>query len=564
MNPSLGKILKYIRLEASRGYDDRAVLGGLERTLGPWQDEAQTEGVPPQAVQAVTRTFQAYASNDPPGRREALESLCQWLAANNVIPMQEPLPAPPSPPAPRPVDHEEPPSEAAAPSASDDRTKPTASGQTSEAEEPARDEPDGAPPPPAETRRSAEKARPAGPSLDEQAFRAPLTTISGIGPKSAKTLRKLGLETLGDLLYYFPRRYDDYSALKTINRVWYGEEVTVIGTVDEVQLRPVRGGRMTIVEAVVSDGTGAMRVSWFNQPWVAKSLPEGTAVVLSGKVDQYLGRLVMNSPEWETLERQQLHTNRIVPVYPLTAGISGKWLRRVMHSVVTRLATRVQDPLPASTRDRASLMALAPALQNIHFPEDAAHLQDARQRLAFDELFYLILGVLQQKREWESLQTDPLPIGDDGSERFRQALPFELTPAQVRALQDVRADLETRRPMNRLLQGDVGSGKTVVAAYAIAIACQHHRQAAIMAPTSILAEQHYQTLLKILPAAGVPASSIRLLVGATPEAEKKEIRMGLADGSLLVAVGTHALLEDPIEFAAAWAGCHRRAASFWR
>jgi ATP-dependent DNA helicase RecG len=384
--------------------------------------------------------------------------------------------------------------------------------------------------------------------LEEAVFRAPLTTLPGIGPKSAQTLGKLGLHTLGDLLFYYPRRYDDYSALKTINRLWFGEEVTIIATVDDIRLRPIRGGRMKLVEAVVSDGTGALRVNWFNQPWILQSLQPGKAVVLSGRVDQYLGKLVLNSPEWEPLERQQLHTNRIVPVYPLTAGVSGKWLRRVMHSVVSRLAPRLIDPLSLELRQPASLLELGQAVLQIHFPDDQVRLQQAQQRLAFDELFYLILGVLRQKREWQALQATPLPVDDEWMQVFFASLPFAVTAAQRAAMQDVRADLASGRPMNRLLQGDVGSGKTVVAALAIAIACRNGHQAAMMAPTSILAEQHHRTLLALLPALGVPAESIRLLIGATPESEKRNIRQGLAEGSVQVAVGTHALLEDPVQF----------------
>ncbi|MEJ2608364.1 MAG: hypothetical protein P8Z41_17095, partial [Anaerolineales bacterium] len=195
----------------------------------------------------------------------------------------------------------------------------------------------------AETKTVEAEAKPkddrkAGPQGPPAALNAPLTSIAGIGPKSAKTLNKLNLSTLGDLLWHLPRRYDDYSKLKTINQLFYGDEVTVIGTVEDVNTRTGRSGKLKLVEAVISDGTGSLRVTWFNQPWIADRLKPDRPIVLSGKNDQYLGHLTMNSPEWELLERKQLHTNRIVPIYPLTAGVSSKWLRRVIHSVVTRLA----------------------------------------------------------------------------------------------------------------------------------------------------------------------------------------------------------------------------------
>jgi ATP-dependent DNA helicase RecG len=394
-------------------------------------------------------------------------------------------------------------------------------------------------------------ARPAAPRQLEPppALEAPLTTLSGIGPKSARTLGKLGLETLGDLLWYLPRRYDDYSQLKTINRLWYGEDVTIMATVESANLRPIRGGRMKLVEVVVGDGTGSLRITWFNQPWILDKLRPGKAVVLSGRVDQYLGRLTLSNPEWEPLERQQLHTNRIVPVYALTAGVTAKWLRRVISSVVSRLAARVPDPLPESIIRSAGLIPLGEALGQIHFPDNWDRLHAAQHRLAFDEMFILQLTVLGQKRNWTRLEAHPLAVEQGWYDHFLASLPYQLTGAQHLALDAIRQDMANGHPMNRLLQGDVGSGKTVVAAGAIGIAISNGCQAALMAPTSILAEQHFSTLRDLLTsAAGVPPPAIRLLIGATPESEKQDIRTGLQQGGIQVVVGTHALLQDPIEF----------------
>ncbi len=530
MNPALEKLSKYLRLEAQRGFDNRAVLGGLARILDSWKEEARDSGLAPTVIEAVTTRLRDYQRLSTSSRRVVLEGL--WNRLQSEFPDLAEAPSPFGAGAQPPVDEPEPSKLPAAPAHEQPEQiiedVPTVSPQVApkEAEEDAPPKPE----PPA--------------ALD-----APLTTIQGIGPKSAKTLAKLGLETLGDLLWHLPRRYDDYSQLKTINRLWYGEEVTIIGTVEEINLRTVRSGRMKLVEATVSDGTGSLRITWFNQAWIANRLKVGRPVVLSGKIDQYLGRLVMNNPEWEPLNRQQLHTNRIVPVYPLTAGITAKWIRRVMSSVVGRLAARIPDPLPTPVRESAELIDLPTALQQVHFPDDQEALEAARTRLAFDEMFLLQLGVLGQKANWEDIRARPLAVEDSWMGRFLEALPFTLTSAQQRALEDLRADLAAERPMNRLLEGDVGSGKTVLAAAGIGIAAENGAQSAFMAPTSILAEQHYQTLLALLPAAaGIEPQSIRLLIGATSEPEKQAIRDGLQRGDIKVVIGTHALLEDPVQF----------------
>jgi ATP-dependent DNA helicase RecG len=386
-------------------------------------------------------------------------------------------------------------------------------------------------------------------STEPASLDTPLTSVPGIGPKSGKTLQKLGLETLEDLFWHLPRRYDDYSQLKTINRLWYGEEVTIIGTVEQISVRIVRGGKLQLVEARIGDGTGSIGVTWFNQAWIAKRLTPGEVVVLSGRIDQYLGKLTMNGPEWEPLEAEQVHTNRIVPVYPLTAGITAKWLRRVINAVVTQLASRVPDPVPAIILGETNLQPLGIALRQVHFPDSWEQLKRAQQRLAFDELLCLQLGVLRQKQGWAKLETEPLEVGPEWLPRFLSNLPFQLTAAQDKALQQVIHDLAQPHPMNRLLQGDVGSGKTVIAAAAIGIAGSHSAQSALMTPTSILAEQHYATLRELLPAAaGIPADRIRLLLGSTPGPDKARIRKELESGEVLLLIGTHALLEDPVGF----------------
>ncbi len=363
-----------------------------------------------------------------------------------------------------------------------------------------------------------------------------------MGARHAETLTKLGMQTLGDMLYYFPRRYDDYSQLKPIKDLFYSEQVTVIGTIQSVHSRPIRGGKASIIEVVISDGTGGLRLSFFNQPWLANRFKQGDAISVSGKVDQYLGRLVMNSPDWEPIEVESLHTNRIVPVYSLTERITQKWLRNLMNQVVTYWAPAVVDAMPESVRNSAHLMPLGEALLQVHFPTTQEKLQAARERLAFDEIFYLQMGVLRQKRDWKSVEARRFSISDEWLGARLTSLPFTLTSAQQRAITDIRADLDSGKPMNRLLQGDVGSGKTVVAAIAAAIITNNGSQAAIMSPTSLLANQHYHNFINLLKDVLKP-EEIRLLVGDTPEAEKEEIRNGLANNTIKIVVGTHALIE---------------------
>ena len=245
------------------------------------------------------------------------------------------------------------------------------------------------------------------------------------------------------MLYFFPRRYEDYSQLKPIKSLWYGEQVTVIGTVQSVHTRPIRGGSSTIVEVVIGDGTGNLRLSWFNMPWLANRLKEGNQISVSGTVEQYLGRLVMNQPDWEALDIEHLHTNRIVPIYPLTARIAQKWLRGLMNQVVTWWAPAVVDSLPEEVRRSAALMPLGDALLQAHFPDSQAKLKAARERLAFDEIFFLQMGVLRQKRDWKQAEARRFTVSDEWMEGRMHAIPFSLTSAQQRALSDIRSDLDT-------------------------------------------------------------------------------------------------------------------------
>ncbi len=391
--------------------------------------------------------------------------------------------------------------------------------------------------------------RAAAPLNANAGLEAPLTVLHGIGPETAKDYARLGIQTLRDLLLYFPRRYDDYSRMKTINRLVLGEECTVIGTVWEAHLRPMRNRMGKMLKVILSDPTGMLEVTFFNQEFLARTLTPGRQIVISGRINQYLGKLTIQPDEWEDLDRDLLSTARIVPVYRSTAGIKQRALRKLTAQVAQYWAPKQPDPLPSALVERAGLLKYGDALAQIHFPDNPERLAAAQHRLAFDELLLVQLGVMRQRRQWQSHAGSPLPATDEWLEGFLAGLPYPLTGAQRRAVNEVRADMNRDVPMNRLLQGDVGAGKTAVAAVAMALTTQAGSQAAIMAPTSILAEQHYRTLSALLgPALGDPGA-LRLLQGSSTAFEKAEIYAGLRSGAIRVVVGTHALIEGPVEFA---------------
>ena len=509
---------RVLRLEAQQGHKNTAVVGGIRQFATFWVGRAREEAVDEldeALVEQVAAALQDYGRL--PGveaRSRLLEDLQDQLHRRKErvahLPRTRPEAtpgsgAPPkrSQPAPAPI--------AEAPQVTD---LPAAS-------------------------KTLEEAQP-----DPQGLRGPVTELPGVGPASARRLATLGAETIWDLLYVFPRRYDDYSVLKPINRLQVGEQVTIIGTIWETRARRARSNQ-PIVQSIISDGTGKIQATWFNQPWLANQLAAGTQIVLSGVVDQYLGRKVFSSPEWEPLSEDLLRTGRIVPVYPLTKGLTANKMRQIMKHVVDEWAARVPDPLPETVRENQSLPTLPEALFNVHFPEGQEGLHAARRRLAFDELFLLQLGMLGQRRDWQAQPALPLRDGQEQLAHFVAALPFRLTSAQERVIGEIRADLERDLPMNRLLQGDVGAGKTVIAAAAMLIATASGAQAALMAPTEILAEQHFQSLRGMLQRLGLQVS---LLTGSTPGAEREALYGGLADGSIDIVVGTHALIQDIVKF----------------
>jgi ATP-dependent DNA helicase RecG len=445
----LGKVL---REEQDRGCDDGAVAGGIERFLTGWR--LQANGALQYApVQQTLELLAGYAVFDEPTRRArigiALEQLRELFregarGQGSGVRDQTPAPRPPTP-SPRPP-------------------------------------------------------KPAAPiTLDTT-----LDQISGVGKVTAQSFRRLGVRTVRDLLYHFPHRYDDYTSQKKIADLQIGAVETVVATVSDLRTFSMRSGGQAL-EVLVGDESGSLKVVFFRQPWLAKQLQIGAKIVLSGKVDSYQGLRQMSSPDWEPYSDDELiHTGRLVPVHPLTKGLYERSARTLIKRVVDHAAPLLEDHLPAVVRQRAGLMPLAEAIVHMHFPADQEQLARARLRLGFDEFLCIQLGVLQRKVLWQGERGYAMVFDEQVHEEFLEKLPFDLTKAQVNALEEIFANMGRPVPMARLLQGDVGSGKTAVAAAAALQAIANGFQAAIMAPTEILAEQHYKGLKALLGKVRVP------------------------------------------------------------
>ena len=367
--------------------------------------------------------------------------------------------------------------------------------------------------------------------------------IKGIGEARAKALSKLGIATLQDLIGYFPRRYEDRTMTRTIRELELGETVCVRAMIanDPVASR-ISGGR-TVVKARAVDDSGALDLAFFNQEYRKNSLHRGETYIFCGKVEGNLLARRMINPIVEQ-EGQQVLTGHIVPIYPLTAGVSQNLLYRAVGQGLTECRHLLTDCLPDAVRQAHSLCHSGYAYENIHFPADAEALNLARRRMVFEELFILSCG-LQMLRSRRTDVAGPACAAAD-MEEFYRVLPFPLTNAQRRAITEAVSDMRSGRPMNRLCQGDVGSGKTMVAAGCVWFAAQSGWQSALMAPTEILARQHYENLTPLFEKFGLRCA---LLTGSTKARERRDILENLALGSIDLCIGTHALLTEDVSYA---------------
>lgn len=366
--------------------------------------------------------------------------------------------------------------------------------------------------------------------------------IKGIGEQRAKALGKLGIRTLQDLVSYFPRRYEDRTQTKSISELEPGETAGVAAMVAAAPtVSRVRQG-MDLVKLRAVDETGALDVTFFNQTWLRTSLHVGDTYIFYGKAEGTQRRRQMTNPIVEPEGRRE-STGRIVPIYPLTAGVSQLILSRSIRQGLNACGDILPDVLPDSVRQGHQLCRIGYAYENIHFPENAEALDIARRRLAFEELFLFTIGLKRLRSRREVAQVTP--CRDVDMSPFYESLPFTLTDAQRRCVTEALADMRSGSPMNRLCQGDVGSGKTMVAAACVYFMAQNGRQAALMAPTEILAQQHYAGLAPLMERLGIRCA---LLTGSTPARTKRSICAQLAGGEIQFAIGTHALISQGVEY----------------
>ena len=407
------------------------------------------------------------------------------------------------------------------------------------------------------TTNSSKEASPSGKIPDlEQA----VTYLPGVGPKSAEKLAKLGIITVRDLLYYYPREHIDYARQATIRELKAGETATIVGTITACNcFTTVKNNKLTIFDLTIKDSSGRMKLSRFfmgsrfsGRGWQEqqkKMHPTGAAIAASGLVKETQYGLTLDNPQIEILEFDSEvdsdTVGRILPIYPLTDGVGADLVRRAMKSGLPA-AARLAETLPEGLRSQYDLAEIQRAIAQIHFPDDRESLDAARRRLVFDEFFYLQLGLLSRRYREQAKQTSVI-LQPEGSliTEFYEGLPFELTKAQARVVNEIQNDLTQPVPMNRLIQGDVGSGKTVVAVIALLAAIQAGYQGAFMAPTEVLAEQHYRKLVEWFSLLHLP---VELLTGSTRVAKRKQIHAQLQTGELPLLVGTHALIEDPVQF----------------
>ena len=325
----------------------------------------------------------------------------------------------------------------------------------------------------------------------------PIQFIKGVGPAKAKLLANLGVATVEDLLYLFPHRYEDRTQFTPIAMVQVGLAQTICGQV--VSCRRNFYSKNGAVEAVITDKSGRMSCVWFNQPYMHKILKEGQEIVLYGRVDIFNKRLQMVVPDFELIvaEDRSLNMGRIVPIYPLTKGVSQRYLRKLVDSCLTEHAAQLQDIIPETVRKKRALNPIAQSIRQIHFPSDGDHQQKAIDRIAFEEFFLFQICVILRRLSLVQKIGIVHKIEDRLIEEYKSSFPFKLTNAQIKSIAEIGVDMAQNRPMLRMIQGDVGSGKTVVAFFGCIAAWKNKKQAAIMAPTEILAQQHYLNFQKL-------------------------------------------------------------------
>ena len=392
-----------------------------------------------------------------------------------------------------------------------------------------------------------------------------MAALKGIAKPTVAKLRRLGVGTVRDLVHLYPNRHNNFANIRKIAELEYGEEQTIVATVWEAT-ETSQGPKRRSTQAVLGDDTGNVRAIWFNQPYLAKTFRSGTTLVISGKVNVFRGQFVFEAPEYELLTGQEelVHTGRLVPVYPTVSGLHQRTLRRIVKRALDFGVPQLDEHLPDEARHRNGLIGLSNAVAQMHYPDSDADWKAARLRLAFDELLMLQLSVIKRKTAWQQDEAGISLEADEGViDGFVGSLPFSLTAAQQTVLGEILDDIKESRPMSRLLQGDVGSGKTVVAAAALLVTAANGYQGALMAPTEILSEQHFLSLSRLFDPDGASVASenvvaaspgylgrpltIGLLLGSLPKKAKTAVQERIAAGEVDIVIGTQALIQQEVD-----------------
>lgn len=396
----------------------------------------------------------------------------------------------------------------------------------------------------------------------------PIDQIARIQPIYKKKLSKLGIKTLKDLFYHIPSRYHDFSKTLSIGEVEVGEIVTIQGTVLDISNKRTWKKRIVLTEAIVEDESGAIKAVWFNQPFLAQNIKKGAKISLSGKVEFAYDNIFLSNPAYEIIRQRKdddgeqnafTHTAGLVAVYPETEGITSRYIRYIVKALIPK--TEIKDFLPEEIKKSYDLPDLKKSIENVHFPKKKEDAEKARKRLAFEELFMLELFVIREKLKLQKENAPKIKINIAIIKKFVQTLPYKLTNAQRVTAWEILQDLERNRPMNRLLEGDVGSGKTVVATIAALNTVSQKWQTAFMAPTEILAEQHFKEISKLLTGFDI---TVGLLTGSSNKAiklysykaikplggrlSKKDLLTKIENGQIDIVVGTHALIQESVKF----------------
>jgi len=384
---------------------------------------------------------------------------------------------------------------------------------------------------------------------------APIEEISRVGLQYQKRLKRLGIKTVEDFLFHFPHRYEDFSNLTPIANVKLGETVCVQGEIIEIENTRTWKKRMFLTQAILKDESGIIRVVWFNQPYIINTLKKGDKVCLAGRTAKENG-IYLSSPAYEKIysTKEPIHTGRIIPVYPETEGLSSRWLRYILKPLLGQFKNKIVDPLPSEIIKKNHLLSRSEALYQIHFPCSMKMAEKAKERFSFEEVFLIELRVLKERLALKRERAISIPLNLKLIKEFVKSLPFQLTPAQKKSGWQILKDMEKSRPMNRLLEGDVGSGKTIVAAMAILNVVNSGYQTAFMAPTEILAKQHFKTLNELFNKKFLNKEiKIGILTSqdfkiSEKKVSKKKLLESLKTGEIDVLLGTHALIQENVKF----------------